>query len=114
MRDTMHIYEKDTVQNRTQSKITLFHTLKNKAMNNTEFTPHAHIALSNSGGIEIMLNRSNDGVYYRFVNCNVLKEAKIYEKEILYSYPLNDEEESRPYFKHGHTRYYLDEAMKIK
>jgi hypothetical protein len=35
-------------------------------MTYTEFKPHAFITISNHGGIEIMLNRSNDGVYYRF------------------------------------------------
>jgi hypothetical protein len=83
-------------------------------MKHAEFTPHAHITLSNAGGIEIMLNRSNDGVYYRFNYGQDLTKEKIYEKEILYTAPESEDEESQPYFKHRNTKYFLSEAMRIK
>jgi hypothetical protein len=82
-------------------------------MKANEFKPHAAITLSNAGGIEIMLNRSNDGVYYRFNYGQDLTKEKIYEKEILYTTP-ESEEESQPYFKHRNTKYFLSEAMRIK
>jgi hypothetical protein len=83
-------------------------------MKANEFKPHAAITLSNSGGIEIMLNRSNDGVYYRFnYGQDNLEKEKIYEKEILYTTPESEEEESQPYFKHRNTKYFLSEAMRI-
>lgn len=82
-------------------------------MKHKDFVVHAGITLTNTGGIEIMLNRSNDGVYYRFnYGQDNIEKEKIYEKEILYTCP-NDEEESLPYFKHGHTKYFLNEAIKV-
>jgi hypothetical protein len=83
-------------------------------MKHAEFTPHAFITISNTGGIEIMVNRSCDGVAYRFSYGQDLKKEKIYEKEILYTTPEDEEEESQPYFKHGHIKYFLSEAIRIK
>lgn len=81
-----------------------------------EFTPHGFITLSNYGGVEIMLNRSNDGVFYRFNygQDNIQKEH-IYEAEIEYT------EDGEAFINHQHlgdkqpngTRYYLSEAMRI-
>lgn len=87
-------------------------------MLHNEFTPNAFIALSNLGGIEIMLNRSCDGVYYRFnYGQDNLQDEHIYEAEI--EYTLDEEPEA--FINHQHlgerqpngTRYYLSEAMKI-
>ncbi len=88
-------------------------------MTNKEFTPQAFITLSNSGGLEIMLNRSNDGVYYRFSYGNDLSKEEIFEAEILYS--EEEDREGEAYFIHNkgrgkidsYTVYYLSEAMKI-
>ena len=84
-------------------------------MLHSEFTPHAFITLSNLGGIEIMLNRSNDGVYYRFnYGQDNLQEEEIFESQIFYGY--NEDDESNPYFIHGEDEtilYHLSEAMRI-
>lgn len=85
-------------------------------MTHKEFIPQATITLSNYGGIEIMLNRSNDCVYYRF-NYDNLQDEEIYESEIQYTL----DEEPEAFFSHTHKedkqptqRYYLNEAIKIK
>ena len=62
-------------------------------MTTKEFTPHAFITLSNSGGIEIMLNRSNDGVYYRFNYGQNLDNEFIYDAEIEYEFYNVDSED---------------------
>lgn len=80
-------------------------------MTNAEFKPHAYITESNSGGIEIMLNRSNDGLYYRWnYGQNDLVNTEIFEAEIQY------DQEGEAYFIH-HANFidriiYLNEAMK--
>ena len=89
-------------------------------MLHTQFTPHAFITLSNHGGIEIMLNRSNDGVYYRFSYGNDLSKEDIFDAEILYS--EEEGKEGEPYFIHQtsgkgkenvYSVYYLSEAMRV-
>ena len=83
-------------------------------MLHSEFTPHATITLCNSGGIEIMLNRSNDGVYYRYNYGNDLEKEEIYESEIFYTSPTDEHEDSEAYFTNTTgTQYFLNEAMKI-
>lgn len=77
-------------------------------MESNEFKSQAAITLSNYGGIEIMFNRSNDAVFYRFNYGQDLKEAQIYEREILYS-----PKTGQPYFDHFGTRYYLNDAIRI-
>jgi len=85
-------------------------------MLHNEFTPHAFITLSNCGGVEIMLNKSCDGVYYRFsYGQDNLENEHIYEAEIEYT------ENGEGFINHQHlgerqsngTRYYLNEAMRI-
>lgn len=78
-------------------------------MTQQEFKPHAFITLSNMGGIEIMLNRSNDGVYYRFNYGQDLSKEKIYESQIFYTEP-----DGEPFFKRGRASYMLSEAMRIQ
>lgn len=88
-------------------------------MLHTEFKPHAVITLSNCGGIQIMINESCDGVYYRFnYGQDNLQEEEILEAEILYS--EEEERDGEAYFIHqskGKTNvysvYYLNEAMRI-
>jgi hypothetical protein len=84
-----------------------------------KFKPEAFITLSNLGGIEIMINDSVDGVYYRFnYGQDNLEDEPILEAEILYSHELDREGE--PYFIHNtgkepvstYSVYYLSEAMK--
>lgn len=90
-------------------------------MTHSEFKPDAHITTSNMGGVEIMLNKSCDGVYYRFnYGQNNLEQEEIFEGEILYS----DEEDrdGQSYFIHQlsgknkpntYNVYYLSDAIKI-
>ena len=66
-------------------------------MTNSEFVVHAYITTSNCGGIEIMLNRSNDGAYYRFnYGQDDLENEVIYEAEIEY----DNTEEGSTYLMH--------------
>lgn len=77
-------------------------------MTSQQFKPHASITLSNHGGIEIMFNRSCDGVYYRFnYGQDNLDKERIKEAEILY------DKDGETYFKAGRTIYYLNQAMRI-
>jgi hypothetical protein len=81
-------------------------------MTHQEFKPHAYITLTNCGGIELMLNRSNDGVYYRFsYGQDDFDSDEIFEAEIEY------DQDGDAYFLHegseGHTTYYLNEAMRL-
>lgn len=82
-------------------------------MEPNEFKPHATITLSNSGGIEIMLNRSQDGVYYRFN----YGQDNLQDEEILEA-PIDYDMDGEAYFMHitdnGGTAYYLTEAMKLQ
>jgi hypothetical protein len=73
-------------------------------MKHSEFKPHAFITLSNFGGIEIMLNRSNDGLFYRFnYGQDNLEDEFIYEAKI--DYELNNEtgEDGEAGFWHDNT-----------
>lgn len=77
-------------------------------MLHSNFTPHAFITDSNVGGIEIMLNKSNDGVFYRWNYGPDLSKEEIFEAEIQF------DQEGEPYFMHAGCRViYLTEAMKI-
>ena len=85
----------------------------------TKFTTHAFITLSNCGGIEIMLNDSNDGVFYRFnYGQDNLDKEEIFESEILFS--DEEEREGEAYFIHNkgkgaidtYSVYYLSEAIR--
>lgn len=85
-------------------------------MKHEEFIPHAILTLSNTGGIQLMVNNSCDAVYYRFITDeDSIKTAEIFEAEIRYS----DEEDSRAYFVHGvegrtdTTEYNLSDFLKI-
>jgi hypothetical protein len=65
----------------------------------------AYKTLTNSGGIEIALNRSQDGVYYWFNNAGVRDEPK--EAEIQY------DQEGDPYFMtEGGRVEYLSEYLR--
>ena len=87
-------------------------------MTNKDFTPHAFITVSNTGGIEVMLNRSCDGVFYRFNYGQDLEKEEIFESEIVYLYNEDhegDNEEGNPGFYHGESEdifYSLNEAMR--
>jgi len=87
-------------------------------MLHNEFTPHAFITLSNYGGIEIMLNRSNDGVFYRFnYGQDNLQDEQIFDAEIVYLYGEDTEsrEDANAGFYHGEDEsifYSLNDAMR--
>jgi hypothetical protein len=82
-------------------------------MKHSEFTPHGVMTLSNMGGVELMFNKSNDGVYYRF-NCGQdnLEKEKIFEAEITYN-GEDDNGELIYGFKHKRTFYSLSECMRV-
>ena len=94
-------------------------------MLHNEFTPHAFITLCNNGCIEIMLNRSNDGVYYRFNYGQNLESEYIYDAEIEHQFYNVDSEDGKggdnndAGFWHHNTGnnppifYSLSEAMRI-
>jgi hypothetical protein len=82
----------------------------------TNFIPHAYITLSNCGGIELMLTRSNDGVFYRFNYGQDLTTTEIFEAEIVYINDEDNEDVSEAGFYHGEDEsifYSLNEAIKI-
>lgn len=88
-------------------------------MLHSEFIPNAFITLTNTGGIEIMLNRSGDGLFYRFnYGQSDLENEYIYDAEIDY---VSEEEgeEAEAGFWHYNTGsnpaifYPLSLAMKI-
>jgi hypothetical protein len=84
-------------------------------MNSKEFTAQAYEPISNVGGLEIMLNRSNDGVFYRFNYGQDIENEEIFEAEIEYGQEDdedNNSEEIRAFFRHGETKYFLDRFMK--
>ena len=70
-------------------------------MKANEFKAHASYTICNGGGIEVMLNKSNDEVIYRLFG----KVAKRWQ-ELKYT------NEGRPYFVAHKTVYYLDEFMR--
>ncbi len=86
-------------------------------MKHSEFTTHAFITISNCGGIEIMLNKSNDGVYYRYnYGQDNLESEEIFEAEIKYTFSTDENEDSAAYFEHSedsNVRYFLNEAMRV-
>lgn len=90
-------------------------------MTHAEFTPHAAITLSNNGGIEIMVNQSGDGVFYRFNYGQYDIESEvIFEAEIDYWMADSEDDSSTDnaaFFTHGDgdnaCRYFLNEAMRI-
>tara|TARA_R110000868_G_scaffold393084_1_gene664000 strand:- start:64 stop:357 length:294 start_codon:yes stop_codon:yes gene_type:complete len=94
--------------------------MKTQTINPENFTSQAFITLSNFGGIEIMFNRSNDGLFYRFnYGQDNLHTEEIFEAEILYS--EEQEREGQSYFIHQssgtnkpniYSVYYLSEAMR--
>ena len=88
-------------------------------MQDTEFVPQAGHLLTYSGGIEIMFNKSNDGVLYRYNYGGTLDAPE--EAEIEY---FETEQDGSP-FDHLETgelragfetsdncRYYLDDFMR--
>lgn len=88
-------------------------------MLHNEFKADAYLTLSNTGGIEIMLNRSNDGVYYRFnYGQDNLQDEEIYESEIFYGYSDEDtvNDATFPYFIHESEnedrKYFLNEFIR--
>lgn len=74
-------------------------------MTTKEFMAHGYTHISNTGGIEIMFNRSQDAVYYRFVYGQD-EEPEILEAEIQY------DDEGDPYFMHGEVKYELNLFMR--
>lgn len=77
-------------------------------MNHTEFKPHAFITIANTGGIEVMLNKSNDGVFYRFNHGqDNIENEEIFEAEIDF---IND---MAGFYHKGDTFYSLEEAVRI-
>ena len=74
------------------------------------FEPQAYKTLSNSHGMEIMINNSGEEVSYRYVND--LPGELVTTSEIIY------DQEGDPYFRELHlnnssTVHYLNEFMKI-
>jgi|ERR1044072_7551482 hypothetical protein len=70
------------------------------------FKPDSFFQQSNGGGIELMLNVSCDGVYYRWSYGQDLTNEPIFEAEI-------ETDETGSYFMHGDTRYSLNNFMKV-
>ena len=70
-------------------------------MTSIEFKPQASKALSNLGGIEIMVNESGDAVTYSYYG----KPTGRWQ-EIKYN------SEGRAYFTVGNSRHYFDEFIK--
>ena len=66
------------------------------------FKTDGYLTICNSVGIEIMLNRSQDGVYYLFTG-----DTEPEESEIQY------DQEGEPYFLINTTAYYLNQFIKI-
>lgn len=82
-----------------------------------EFKVHGVIGISNTGGIEVMLNRSNDGVYYRFT-CGEedLSKEPIYEAELIAAPVENQDDENDETemgFQHGECFYSLALCMAV-
>lgn len=68
------------------------------------FRPHAYKTLSNSHGMEIMLNETAEEVYYRYTNDNTA-----------YNSFVNYDQDGDAYFMdmRSKTVYYLSEFLKI-
>ena len=67
-----------------------------------DFKPHGFLSISNLGGIEIEINRTNESVRYRYFGNVGRKPCKI-------SYT----NKGRAYFRVYGRRYYLDEFMRV-
>ena len=67
-----------------------------------DFKPHGYLTLTNYGGIEIEINRTNESVRYRYFGEIGRKPCKI-------SYT----NKGRAYFRVHRRRYYLDEFMRV-
>lgn len=68
------------------------------------FQPQAYKTISNSHGMEIMLNETAEEVYYKYTNDN-----------IAYNSFINYDQDGDPYFMdmRSKTVYYLSEFLKI-
>ena len=71
-------------------------------MKASEFKAHAVCAICNNGGLEIMIDRTNDKVIYRYFG-NLAKRWQ----EIKYT------NSGRPFFRVNKKAYYLDMFEKI-
>jgi hypothetical protein len=78
-------------------------------MTYNEFKAHASTHISNTGGIEIMIHPSGDGLYYRFVPD---RDEEVFEAEIQYKDDEDDPNNTIAYFMHGECEYRLDEFMR--
>jgi len=71
------------------------------------YKPDGYLTLTNSTGIEIRLNRSNDGLIYWYNNAGKA-DAPSEETEIIY------DQEGDPYFMTDkQVVYYLNQFMKV-
>lgn len=85
-----------------------------------DFVPTGHMQLTNTGGIEVEISKSGDGLRYRYSDDDEPKEAEIEYFTVdddpdNWPYDPEDEEysDSRPGFEaEGGTIYYLDEFMR--
>lgn len=68
------------------------------------FQPQAYKTISNSHGMEIMINDTAEEVYYRYTNDNTA-----------YNSFINYDQDGDPYFMDMHSKvvYYLNEFLKI-
>ena len=68
------------------------------------FNPHAYKTLTNSGGIEIMIDHAAEEVYYRYTNDNTVHNSFI-----------NYDQDGDHYFMDMSSKvvYYLNEFIKI-
>ena len=66
------------------------------------FKPHAALAISNWGGIEIEINETGEAVRYRYF-------GKIGQRACMIQYTTA----GRAFFRAKNRRYYLDEFMRI-
>ena len=70
-----------------------------------QYKPDGYLDLTNSTGIEIRLNKSNDGLSYWYNNAGHVGEPK--DAGILY------DDEGNPYFMAGEIQYHLNEFLKV-
>ena len=76
------------------------------------FKCHAATHISNTGGIEIMLTKDNEGVYFRILYGQDPDTAEIHEADLMYIDSDQDPEQTEPYFLHGETTWYLNKFMR--
>jgi hypothetical protein len=74
-----------------------------------QFQPHGARHYTNTGGAEIMLNRSQDGIYYRLNYGQDLSQEIIYEAEI-----IQDQEGESYFLNHHQEPEYLNEFIAIR